>query len=198
MKCYLHPDRDAIGVCTICKRGVCRSCEVILEGRHYCKAHAEKRLVREERAEGLHKRGVALTLATILAILGGLSGVVVGFLLIIIGLLGPMAQNSTIVSSTIGSFLSYFQAVTAYPAAQTLLVGLAAFMFGAIGIAAGYFLWRRSKKAAILAAIMGVLGELLVVLAPEVIALAGAFTFVWVAATIVSIFLIAFGWKHLK
>ena len=198
MKCYIHPDREAVGVCTICKRGVCRSCEVILDGRHYCKVHAEKRLVREERAAGLHQRGTAITLASILAILGGLSGFVVGFLLILIGLLGPTSQNSPILFSMLSWFLTYFQAVTAYPPGQTVLVGLGAFLFGSVGMVAGYFLWRRSKRSAILAAVMGFLGEILVAASPEVAALAGAFTYVWVVATIVSIFLIAYGWKRLK
>jgi hypothetical protein len=198
VKCYNHPDRNAVGVCTVCKRGVCGDCEVILEGRHYCKEHAEKRLVREERTAGLQERGIPITLASLLAVFSGLAGVVVGFLLIIIGLLGPSAQSSSILSTTLGPFLNYFQAVSAYPPDQTLLVGLVAFLSGSVGIGAGYFLWRRSKNAAMLSVALAIFGEILVATYLEVLALAGAFTFLHVTLAIVRIFLIAFGWKHLK
>jgi len=198
LKCYAHPDREAVAVCIVCKRGVCKSCEVIMGGRHYCKEHAEKHLVREGRSAVYQERGSAITIASILAVLGGVAGLVVGFLLLMIGLVGPAAANSPILFSTFAGLLDYFSAVTSYPADQTLLVGLAAFLFGSVGIAAGYYMWRRSKRAAILAAVAAFLGEALLVGGPEVLALAGAFTYVYAAATILSIFLIVYGWKHLK
>jgi len=182
----------------VCKRGVCRSCQVLVDGKHFCKEHAEKGLIREERTAAFHERGTAITLASLMAVLSGLSGVVVGFLLIIIGLLGPSAQNASILSTTLGPFLNYFQAVAVYPADQTLIVGLVAFLSGSIGIGAGYFLWRRSKKAAILSAILAIFGEILVATYLEVLALAGAFTFVHLGLAIVRIVLIVLGWKHLK
>jgi hypothetical protein len=182
----------------VCKRGVCKSCQVILDGKHYCKEHAEKRLVREERAEELHNRGYVISLASILAVLSGLSGVVVGFLLIIIGLLGPDAQSSPVLSTTLGPFLNYFEAVTLYPSTETIVVGLVAFLSGAIGMVAGYFIWRRSKSAAILSVILAIFGEILVGTYFEVLALAGAFTFIHVVSAVVRILLIAYGWKHLK
>lgn len=198
MKCYVHPDREAVGVCTVCKQGICRDCQVILGGKRFCKKHAERRLVSEDRAEGLRKRGWALTIASILAVTGGLSGVVVGFLLVIIGLLGPGAQNSSMLATTVGPLLNYFSAVTQYPSDQTILVGLATFLFGSMGIGAAYFLWRRSKRAAILSIILAVIGEVLVGTYLELLALAGAFTFVWVADAIVRVVLIGLGWKHLR
>jgi hypothetical protein len=182
----------------VCKRGVCKSCQVILDGKHYCKEHAEKRLVREERAEELQERGYAISLASILAVISGLSGVVVGFLLIIIGLLGSGAQNSSILNTTVGPFLNYFEAVSVYPSSETLIVGFVTFMAGALGMVAGYFIWRRSKNAAILSVILAIFGEILLFSYLEVLALAGAFTFIHVILAVVRIVLIALGWKHLK
>lgn len=37
MKCYTHRDRDAIGVCSICGKGLCEMCAGHIEGRLYCK-----------------------------------------------------------------------------------------------------------------------------------------------------------------
>ena len=90
-----------------------------------------------------------------------------GFLLPMIGLVGPSAATSPILFSTFSGLLNYFSAVMVYSSTQTLLVGLAALLLGSIGIAAGYFVWRRSTRGAILAAIVGFSGEILVVSPPD-------------------------------
>jgi hypothetical protein len=71
-------------------------------------------------------------------------------------------------------------------------------MFGAVSMGAGYFLWRRSKKAAILSVMMAVLGEVLVRTYLEVVALAGVFTYVWVLLAVAQVVLTFYGWKRLK
>lgn len=198
MKCYAHPNVDAVGVCAVCKRPLCRSCQVVFEGRRFCKEHAEKRLIREERAVALHRRGASLTVASILAFTNGLAAIVVGFLLVVIGLLGPTASSSPIVESTVGAFLRYFSAVTLFPADQTLTVGFVAFFAGTVGLAAAYYLWRRSKAAAVVCLVLAVFGEGFVATYLEVMALAGVFTFVWIVAVAASAVLIAIGWRHLR
>jgi phage shock protein C len=35
--CYLHPERDATEACNACSRMICRECDVLLGGGHYCK-----------------------------------------------------------------------------------------------------------------------------------------------------------------
>ncbi len=40
MRCYSHQDRDAIGVCVACGKGVCQECTLEVEGKVYCKACA--------------------------------------------------------------------------------------------------------------------------------------------------------------
>ncbi len=41
MKCYYHPDRDAVGVCSRCGRAVCAEDSVIIDQKLYCKECAE-------------------------------------------------------------------------------------------------------------------------------------------------------------
>jgi hypothetical protein len=42
MKCFLHPEAEAIGVCTRCGKGLCRECDVELGGKLYCKTCANE------------------------------------------------------------------------------------------------------------------------------------------------------------
>jgi TM2 domain-containing membrane protein YozV len=37
MKCYTHPEKDAIGTCERCGRGVCPECSVSIDGKNICK-----------------------------------------------------------------------------------------------------------------------------------------------------------------
>jgi len=41
MKCDKHPDRDAIGTCVSCGRGICQDCKVSLNNMFHCKACVE-------------------------------------------------------------------------------------------------------------------------------------------------------------
>ena len=38
MKCYVHPDVDAVGTCTNCGKSVCSNCIVEMNGKVVCKA----------------------------------------------------------------------------------------------------------------------------------------------------------------
>jgi hypothetical protein len=42
MKCIIHPGVDAIGVCTVCGKGLCMECDVELGGKLYCKTCANE------------------------------------------------------------------------------------------------------------------------------------------------------------
>lgn len=35
--CYIHPDSESVGVCVRCGNFICSACDVILDGKHYCK-----------------------------------------------------------------------------------------------------------------------------------------------------------------
>lgn len=38
MRCYQHPDREAVGSCVSCGRGVCSECQQLVGGRMICPA----------------------------------------------------------------------------------------------------------------------------------------------------------------
>ncbi|MCP8309513.1 MAG: hypothetical protein H3Z54_12625 [archaeon] len=42
MKCYIHRDVDAIGVCSVCGQGICGECSVRIGGKLYCKPDADR------------------------------------------------------------------------------------------------------------------------------------------------------------
>ncbi|MGB9695211.1 MAG: PspC domain-containing protein [Caldisericaceae bacterium] len=42
MKCYNHPDRDAVGVCARCGKAVCAEDSVVIGDKLYCKECAAK------------------------------------------------------------------------------------------------------------------------------------------------------------
>ena len=42
MKCYVHPDVDAVGTCSNCGKFVCSSCAVDYKGKVTCKSCVEK------------------------------------------------------------------------------------------------------------------------------------------------------------
>ncbi len=41
MVCYYHPDRQAVGLCVHCQRGICRECAQVVEDVLACKNHHE-------------------------------------------------------------------------------------------------------------------------------------------------------------
>jgi len=36
MKCYYHEDKDAVGICISCKKGICSECAVEYDNKLYC------------------------------------------------------------------------------------------------------------------------------------------------------------------
>jgi hypothetical protein len=197
MRCANHHQVEAVGHCTVCVKPLCRECFVVVEGKGYCKQHAERILVREERVEELKQRGIAIDTGSILAVLDGLAGLVVGFLLIILGFLAPVAQNSSIVSTTVEPFLQYFANVMAFPPGEALTIGFVLLSLGTVDMVAGYYLWRRSKVAAVASvAVTSVAGGLLAGYL-IILALAGAFVFVYIVSAVIKIGAIGYGWRHL-
>jgi hypothetical protein len=52
MKCYIHPERDAVGACIGCGKFICEECRVETEGKNFCKKCVVEKveLVKDERA----------------------------------------------------------------------------------------------------------------------------------------------------
>lgn len=42
MKCYNHEDKDAVGICVSCKKGICKDCAIEYNEKLYCKDCIEK------------------------------------------------------------------------------------------------------------------------------------------------------------
>lgn len=41
MKCYVHPDAEAVGTCTQCGKNVCSNCAMEVDGKLVCKTCAQ-------------------------------------------------------------------------------------------------------------------------------------------------------------
>ena len=37
MKCYNHPEKDSVGVCKSCQKGICMDCSTLVDGTLACK-----------------------------------------------------------------------------------------------------------------------------------------------------------------
>jgi hypothetical protein len=197
MKCYNHPRVDAVGRCAVCIKPLCRDCLVVVGGNGYCEQDARKMRAKEERPNPVKRSVFAINTASILAVLDGLAGVVVGFLLITLGILGP-ASNAPILANSVGPFLQYFANVLLFPSGQAIEIGFALIILGVADMAAGYYLWRRSKLGAIVSVAVtsiagGLLGGFLIILA-----LAGAFTYVYIISAVIKLATIGYGWRRLQ
>ena len=42
MKCYVHQDRDAIGACKSCQKGLCNDCHTTVDGSLSCQGQCEE------------------------------------------------------------------------------------------------------------------------------------------------------------
>jgi len=51
MKCSEHPEREAIGVCVVCGRGLCTYCKTIINNRFCCPFCAEKNVSNTNKGE---------------------------------------------------------------------------------------------------------------------------------------------------
>lgn len=196
--CYYHPGVAAVTQCVICEKPLCKACRVFAEQRNYCKVDAETLLVREERVQSMRRRGYAITLASALTVLEGIAGSVVGFLLLILGLMSPSQFNSDIFSTTVQPFLQYFGAVLTFSSEQSIFLGFGLVVLGTVEIVAGYYLWRRSRLAAVTSIAISVIGLGLIGSFGVILALAGAFTFIHIGSVIVKIGAVGYGWPHLK
>jgi hypothetical protein len=166
--------------------------------KRYCKEDAEKALKRDRVIVESTDRGLAITAASILSVTNGLFSVIVGFLLIILGLLGPAASGSSIVANSVEPFTKYFGQVLLFPTGQTVTVGFISFLAGFVDIASGYYLWRRSKLWAMISIIAAIVGPVLTSGYLEILALAGPFTFAILPIAVAKIGLIGYGWRHLE
>lgn len=167
MKCYVHPGAEAVGVCSTCGRGVCRSCAVKLGGKVLCKEDAERvfktRKVIVSSMKTLpdkQQRGIGVVLGAVFAYLLGGVAAVVSFLVIFDAILGGNTSGADTPPffSIFTPNLSFLGALQQYPAGSILNVGVALLVFGSAGIAAGFIMWKPSRVGAGFAVVFGVVG----------------------------------------
>jgi hypothetical protein len=53
LKCYYHPDREAVAVCSKCGKPLCKDCAIEYRGKIYCKDCMEKIKSEEKQKEEL-------------------------------------------------------------------------------------------------------------------------------------------------
>ena len=51
MKCGYHPEREAVGGCVGCGRGICEFCKTIVDDKFYCPTCAEKSILNPEKPQ---------------------------------------------------------------------------------------------------------------------------------------------------
>ncbi len=197
LHCYNHPAHRATGVCAICKKGVCSSCQVIFKGRRFCREDADMLRKKQVDTVKAQRRKNAISAGAILAFLDGMAGAVVGFLLVVIGLIGPEAQTSYSLTNTLQPFFTYFANVLAFPPSQALDVGLFIFGIGLLDMFAAVGLIKRSRVAGVVAIAVSVLGGVSVGSYLVILALAGIFTYAYIVSAVIKVGLIAYGRKYL-
>ena len=199
MGCHIHPNRRAVDVCSVCKRGVCSSCLVVFKGRSFCKSDAEILRRKELHPVSAQPRKTAIGAAAFIAVVDGAAGAIVGFVLIILGLIGPQAQNFDSLSSELQPFFSYFANVlnSNFPASQTLEIGLIAFMLGMGDMMAGMLLVKRSRIAGMATIVISIMWGVLVGSYFVILALAGILTYVGIAFAFAKIGLVVYAWRYL-
>lgn len=74
MRCYVHSERDAVGTCVSCGKGICEECRVEIVGKNHCKRCAAERATRAgsqlEGEEGEKNWLVALLLSIFVGVIG--------------------------------------------------------------------------------------------------------------------------------
>ncbi len=194
MKCFTHPDRDAVAVCSVCGQGLCEGCSVRIAGKLYCKSDADKIFGREaERAEK-YVRPASITVAAILFFIFGALGIISG--LVFSAFAGSAASFTSV---------PFIGPLTGVTAAGILLIGLVILVFGILYLVAGNWLWDGLRRGGILGIALSIISilvslPLLFVLGPlalflgPLVALAG----LSIVIDILLIVLITVGWSSLR
>jgi hypothetical protein len=103
LKCYVHRDVDAIGVCSECGQGVCDVCAVRIGGRLYCKEDADRvfgsRKGHSGSGSGIIEVGGS-KVGMVLTLLGGCVYLFLGVLAVYAFLVGLNSLSMTVYSNS--------------------------------------------------------------------------------------------------
>jgi len=79
VKCYNHPYISAIGSCIVCNKNLCEFCAYIINGKIYCKDHANEILIKK-----VSPKKISIPkLTSNLFFLIGITGIIMIFLIVI-------------------------------------------------------------------------------------------------------------------
>jgi hypothetical protein len=165
LKCYVHQNLDAVGVCSTCGRGLCRYCVVRLDGRFYCKedseqviAPARRRATAKVEVKTDTPRGIGVMLGSIFAYLLGGTALLVACMVIFAGMVSGGSSGGGLFTSLFSPDLSFLGPIQQYPGGTITTIGITMMVFGSFGIAAGFYTWRPSRFGAVMSIAFGVLG----------------------------------------
>lgn len=164
MRCYVHRDVDAIGVCSECGQGVCDVCAVRIGGKLYCKEDADRVFgsmkEQEESESGILEVGGS-KVGMILTLLGGCVYLFLSVLTAYAFLVSLNATSVTFYASSHGTN-------AALHGGAYVIIGM---MVTSIGVLAGggYLSSNEPshrKQGGVLAIVSGIIGLLVVLALP--------------------------------
>ncbi len=196
MNCYIHPDVDAVGVCSTCKRGICRPCVRVADGKVYCKRDYTRATRTGKGTAADMGRGVAITVAAVFAYLEGVAGMAGGFLLAILGILGPEIPQASSAVPSLQPVFGY-SAVTVLPATAVIEAGVLILVLGTADVGAGHYLWQRSIAAAVATVVVSILGAVLTLVYLGAGTVGGSIVLGYAGLVFVKTLAIVAGRKHL-
>lgn len=197
MRCFVHQNTEAVGVCSVCGRGVCNACLVRLRGRFYCKEDAEKAFLTrlETKLDPKQEKSPAVVAGSIVAYLLGTSALILSCFVLFAGILaGDFAGG--FFGGIFTSDLKFLGPILDYSQGTIIFIGIGVMVFGSMGIAAGFYLWKHAMGGALIAIVFGVLG-LIVGFGLESISVSSYIVDVWFFANILAIALALIGLREI-
>jgi len=116
MKCYKHPEEDAVGICSKCGRGICTQCAEISNGKLICKDCLKTKILIPKRLKAYSLVGA------------------------IIGWLGFV--NSTLLGTYIALYCLRFASLDPSFLRKAYIVGIIATASAFTLLYGGYLIWR--------------------------------------------------------
>ncbi len=133
-KCCNHPYISAIGACVICNKDLCEFCAYIINGKIYCKLHANEILSKKAAP-------IKINIPKITAILFFMQGILI-FITIFFFIMEILGVEYAL-------FSIFILLITAFISPYNIL-----------GLLAGYWIWERKRKGIALGVSIAILGFL--------------------------------------
>jgi len=184
LKCYNHPNVEAVGVCSVCSQGVCEACAVKVSGKLYCKADVERTFAREKPRQVVKSVHVAVS---------SMFYLVLGCVSVLVGIALLWASSASLAVPALPG-LTEILAITNLNATGG---GLAFLIVGILMAISGYGMWALDKVSGVLAIGLGLLGIALG-MALSVSPAVGAGALVVFFAFLFAIYNVSLAWNELR